>query len=123
MKKKSVGAQIIQMWELKLHSQALLNSKILVFVLQLVFKLERFESPIGVSVFRVETRITGPIALKICKNVFPLVPHLSSKFEVSTLSHFEVIAIFSVSGYRKIVNFARKNKKTLNAKRRRSPNE
>ena len=50
--------------------------------------------------------MTQPIAPKICTKSDSYVPHLSSKFQVSTFSRFKVIA-FLTSGCR-IRNFAQK---------------
>ena len=83
----------------------------LIFELQLVFK-----PPIGISLFGLETRISRPIAPKFRTKNDPYVLRPSSKFQVSILSRFEVIA-FSISGYRNR-NFARKNMGTPDAKRR-----
>ena len=51
----------------------------------------------GISVFGSETRITQPIASKICTKNDAYEAHLSSKFQGSTFGHFKVIA-FSTSG-------------------------
>ena len=79
-------------------------------LLQLVFEQERFEPRLVFQFFDGETRITWPIAPKICTKVVPYVPHLRSKFQVAICSCFKVIAI-SASGCRKKVNFARKKTK------------
>ena len=77
-----------------------------ILLLRLVFELVLLKPPIGISVFGSETRITRPIAPKICTKNNSYVPHLCSKFQVSTFSRFKVIA-FSASSCR-IRNFARK---------------
>ena len=59
---------------------------------RLVFELELFKPSIGVPVFDLETRITRPIVPKICTKNDSYMPHLSSKFQVSTFNHFKVIA-------------------------------
>ena len=64
-------------------------------LVRLVFELELFKAIIGVSVFGLETCITRPIASKVCTKNDSYVPHLSSKFQVSTFSHFKVIAFSS----------------------------
>ena len=77
-----------------------------IFLLQLDFVLKLFEPPIVFFLFfSLKTRITRPLAPKICTKVVPYFPYLSSEFQVSTLSCFGVITI-SASGCRKIVNFA-----------------
>ena len=68
--------------------------------------IEMFKFPIGISVFGSEIRIMWPIAPKVCIKNDLYIPHLSSNFQVSTLSRFQVIA-FSNSGCR-IRNFAQK---------------
>ena len=91
-----------------------------ILLLQLVFELELFKSPIGISGFWLGNPTTIPIASKICTKVVPYVPHLRSKLQVFTLSRFEVIAI-SVSGCR-IRKFAQKKKQRNSAaKKRGSP--
>ena len=52
----------------------------------LVFELELFKPPNGVSVFGLETRVTWPIASKICPKNGSYVPHLSSKIQVLPLA-------------------------------------
>ena len=76
-----------------------------VYSLQLVFELELFKPPIGISVFGSGTRISYLIAPKICTKNDPYVPHLSSKFQDSSFNRFKVIA-FSTFGCR-IRNLAR----------------
>ena len=49
-----------------------------------------------VRYFGLETCITKPIAQKICSKVAQRLIHLSSKFQVSTFSRFEVIVEFIV---------------------------
>ena len=56
----------------------------------LVFELELFEATIGISVFGSETRITWPIASKICTKNDSCVSHVRTKFQVPTFSRFEV---------------------------------
>ena len=73
-------------------------------LLRLVFELDLLKPPIGISVFGSETRITRPIAPKICSKNDSYEPYLNSKFQVSTLDRFKIIA-FSNSGCR-IRNFA-----------------
>ena len=86
----------------------------------LVFELELFKAAIGISVFGSETRITRPIVSKICTKKDSFVPHLSSNFQVSTFSRFKVRAFLDF--VYEFVIFHRKNIKTSDAKRRRSPN-
>ena len=86
----------------------------------LVFELELFKPTIGISFFGSETRITWPIAPKIFTKKDSYVPHLSSKFQVSTFSRFKVIAFFIFVC--ELVKYAAKNIRTSDAKRRRSPN-
>ena len=50
-----------------------------ILLVQLVFQSEQFKPPIGISVFGLETRITRPIASKLCTKNGSYVPHLSSK--------------------------------------------
>ena len=59
------------------------------------FEPELFETPIGISVFGSETRITKLIASKICTRNNSYVLHLSSKIQLSTFSCFKVIAFFT----------------------------
>ena len=68
-----------------------------ILLMLLVFELELFKPPVGFSAFGSETRFTILIAPKICSKNASYVPQLSSKFQVSTFSRFEVIA-FSTSG-------------------------
>ena len=75
-------------------------------LVRLVFELELFKPTIGVSVFGSETRITRPIAPKICTMKDSFVSHLSSKIQVSTFSRFKVIAFFIFVA--EFVNFSRK---------------
>ena len=89
-------------------------------VVRLVFEPALFKPIIGVSVFGSETRITWPIAPKICSKNDLYVPQLRFKFQVSTFSCFKVIAFF-IFVY-KFVNFAGKSIRTSDAKRRGSPN-
>ena len=100
------------------------GSKLKNFILSLlVFELKEFEPSISFSVFGLETRITLPIAPKICTKVVPRKPYLISEFQVSTFGSFEVIAILA-SGYKKNANCARKkNIETSDAKRCGSPNK
>ena len=86
----------------------------------LLFELELFKSVIGVSVYGSETRITWPIAPKICTNKDSYVSQLRCKFEVFTLRRFKVIAFF-ISVY-EFVNHAGKNIRNSDAKPRGSPN-
>ena len=65
-----------------------------ILLMRLVYKLELFKPPIGVSVFGSETRIMRPIAPKICTKNDVYVPHLNSKIQVSTFVHFKVKAFF-----------------------------
>ena len=51
-----------------------------ILLLQLVFEVEMFKPPIGISVFGSETRITLSIISKICSKNDLYVPHLRSKF-------------------------------------------
>ena len=97
------------------------TSKFETFILlvRLVFEPELFKPPIGISVFGLETRITRPIAFKICTKKDSYVPHLNSKFQVSIFSRFKVIAFFISAA--EFVIFSRKNIKTSDAKRRRIP--
>ena len=64
-----------------------------ILLLQLVFELGRFESPIGILVFLLGNPYPWTDCSKTCTKVVPYAPNLSSEFQVSTLSHFEVIAI------------------------------
>ena len=98
-------------------------SKVETFIplVRLVFELELFKPPIGVSVFGSVTRITGLIAPKICTKKDLYVPHLISKFQVFTFSRFKVIAFFIFVA--EFVIFTGKNTGTSNAKRRGSPNK
>ena len=75
-------------------------------LVRLVFELELLKPPIGVSIFDSETRITRLIAPKICTKKDSYVPHLISKFEVSTFSRFKVIAF--LASCCRIRNFAQK---------------
>ena len=94
--------------------------KTFIFLRQLVFELELFKPPIEIWVFGLETHITGPIVPKIFTKSDTYVSHLSSKFQVSTFSRFEVIA-FSTSGCR-IRNFAQKKHRDFRRKAsRKSP--
>ena len=54
----------------------------------LVFELELFKATIGISVFGSETRITWPIASKLCTKKDSYVPHLilNSKFLLLAIS-------------------------------------
>ena len=61
----------------------------------LVFEPELFKPPISVSVFGSETRITRPIASKICTKNELHVHHVSSKIQVFTFRPFKVIAFFT----------------------------
>ena len=63
--------------------------------MRLGFELELFKSPIGVSVFGSETRITRSIASKIYTKNNLYVPHLRCEIQVSTFSRFKVIAFFT----------------------------
>ena len=47
-----------------------------VLLLRLVFELELFKPPIGISAFGSETRITQPIVPKICKKQALYLPYL-----------------------------------------------
>ena len=86
-----------------------------------LFELELFKPTIGISVFGSETRITKPIALKICTKNDSYVPHVSSKIQVSTFSRFKVIGLLIFVD--EFVNFTGKNIGTSDAKRRESPNK
>ena len=87
----------------------------------LVIELELFQPKIGVSVFGSETRITRPIAPKICTKNDSYVPQLRAKFQASNFSRFKVIAFF-IFVY-KFVKYAGKNIGTSDKKRRGSPNK
>ena len=88
-------------------------------LVRLVFELELFKPTIGILVLVSETRITRPIASKICTKKDSYVPHPSSTIQVSTFSRFKVIAFFIFVA--EFVNFTGKNIGTSNAKRRGSP--
>ena len=63
--------------------------KISILLPHLVYELEQFESSMVFQFFGFETHIMGPINPKICtKAVFP---HLSSEFQKSTSSCFEIL--------------------------------
>ena len=85
----------------------------------LLFELELFKPTIGISFFGLETRITRPIAPKICTKNDLYVPPLRFKFQVSNFSRFKVIA-FLIFVY-EFVKYAAKNIRTSDAKRRASP--
>ena len=85
-----------------------------ILLLQLGFELQRFEPPIDTLVFLAWKLVSGDrLPPKFEENVVPFAPHLSYKFHDFIFSRFEVLAI-SASGYRKIVNFARKKTKLQN---------
>ena len=56
------------------------KSKTFILLQRLVFELELFKPPIGISVFGLETRILVSIAPKICTRIDIYMPYLSSKF-------------------------------------------
>ena len=78
----------------------------------LVFELELFKLKIGISFFGSETRMAWLIAPKICTKNDSYVPQLRSKFQVSTFSHFKVIAFF-IFVYEIIKNAGKKRKSQL----------
>ena len=98
-------------------------SKFEIFILpvQLALEPEMFKPPIGISVFGSETRITRPIASKICTKNGSQVPHLSSKTQVFTLICLKVKAFFTFVA--ELVIFLEKNIRTSDAKPRGSPNK
>ena len=79
-------------WELKGQCPDASKFETFIPLVRLVFELELFKATINISVFDSETRITQPIASKICTKKDSYVSHLSSKFQVSNFSRFKVIA-------------------------------
>ena len=108
------------MWKLKLHSQALLNSKIL-FSCNYFWSWSDLNLRLAFQFFGLETRITSPINFKICAKVVPYARHLRSKFQVFTFSRFEVAAILASGCKKKNLIWHKKkiNKGTSDAKHRR----
>ena len=82
-----------------------------ILLLLLVFELELFKPPIGISVFWLGNPCHETDFPKICTKNASYVHHLSSKFQVSIFSLFEVVAI-SGSGCG-IRRFARKKQRDL----------
>ena len=78
-------------------------------LVRLVFELELFKATIGISVFGSETRLTWPIASKICTKKDLYVLHLSYKFQVSNFSRFKIIA-FSSFVYEFVIFHGKKHK-------------
>ena len=72
-------------------------SKLETFILlvRFVFEPELFKFLIGILVLGLENRIMRPIAPKIWTKNNSYVSHLSSKIQVPTFSHFNVVAFFT----------------------------
>ena len=107
------------MWKLKLHSQALLNSKIL-FSCNYFWSWSDLNLRLAFQFFGLETRITSPINFKICAKVVPYARHLRSKFQVFTFSRFEVAAILASGCKKKNLIWHKKKKKQRDFRRKAS---